>query len=120
MALLAAKGITLTNYFGTTHPSEPQYCAIHGGDNFGMDNDNFNQIPANVSTIWDLLAAKDISFGEYQEDLPYPGFEGFQFLDPVTGADNYVRKHKYVFRWSIAHRRRTPQKLILLQSCNTV
>ena len=94
MQLLAEKGITLTNYFGITHPSEPNYCAIHGGDNFGMDNDNFHQIPANVSTLFDLLADKDVSFGEYQEDAPYVGFEGFQFLDPETGANNYVRKHK--------------------------
>ena len=94
MAALGEQGIVLTNYFGTTHPSEPQYCAIHGGDNFGMDSDNFNQIPANVSTVFDLLAAQGISFGEYQENLPYPGFEGFQYLDPNTGANNYVRKHK--------------------------
>jgi acid phosphatase len=98
MALLGEKGIVLTNYFGTTHPSEPNYCAIHGGDNFGMDNDDFNQIPANVSTIWDLLEAGGVSYGEYQENLPYPGFEGYQYLDPVTGANNYVRKHKCVFQ----------------------
>lgn len=59
-----------------------------------MDNDDFNQIPYNVSTLWDLLAEKDISFGEYQEDLPYPGFEGYEYLNPDNGANNYVRKHK--------------------------
>jgi acid phosphatase len=90
---LAAKGLTLSNYFGVTHPSEPNYCAIYGGDNFGMDNDNFHQIPANVSNIWDLLAAKGISFASYQENLPYTGFQGFQFLNQGNGADNYVRKH---------------------------
>jgi acid phosphatase len=93
MAALAAKGLTLTNYYGTTHPSEPNYCAIYGGDHFGMDNDNFNQIPANVSNIWDLLNAKGISFASYQENIPYTGFEGFQYLNPGSGADNYVRKH---------------------------
>ena len=36
----AAQGITLFNYFAVTHPSEPNYVASHGGDNFGMDNDN--------------------------------------------------------------------------------
>ena len=35
---LASKGITLNNYFGVTHPSEPNYVASVGGDNFGMDN----------------------------------------------------------------------------------
>ena len=33
LSWLASKGITLTNYFGVTHPSEPNYVASHGGDN---------------------------------------------------------------------------------------
>lgn len=36
LAYLASKGITLSNYFGVTHPSEPNYVAAIGGDNFGM------------------------------------------------------------------------------------
>ena len=32
---LASKGISLSNYFAVTHPSEPNYAASHGGDNFG-------------------------------------------------------------------------------------
>lgn len=67
LAALAKQGITLSNYFGVTHPSEPNYAAAISGDNFGMDNDNFNQIPANVSTVIDLLEARGISWGEYQE-----------------------------------------------------
>jgi acid phosphatase len=94
MQKLQALGITLTNYYGTTHPSEPNYCASYGGDHFGMDNDNFNQIPTNISNIWDILDDAGISFASYQQDLPYPGFEGFEFLDPGSGLDHYVRKHK--------------------------
>lgn len=63
LAALAKKGITLSNYFGVTHPSEPNYCASLGGDNFGMDNDNFNQVPSNISSVIDLLEAKGISWG---------------------------------------------------------
>jgi hypothetical protein len=58
LAWLAKKGITLSNYNGVTHPSEPNYVASIGGDNFGMDNDDFNQIPGNVSSIIDLLEDK--------------------------------------------------------------
>lgn len=75
LAYLASKGITLSNYFGVTHPSEPNYVAAIGGDNFGMDNDNFNQVADNVSTVVDLLEDKGISWGSYQEDMPYTGFE---------------------------------------------
>ncbi|KKK26407.1 acid phosphatase [Aspergillus rambellii] len=91
LAKLAKKGLTLTNFWAVTHPSEPNYCASAGGDTFGMDNDNFNQIPANVSTIADMFDHKKIAWGEYQESLPYAGYQGFRY--PETGANNYVRKH---------------------------
>ena len=83
----------MKNYFSVTHPSEPNYVATAGGDYFGMDNDDLNMIPANVSSIVDLLESKDISWAEYQEDMPETGFQGFQFLNP-DGANDYVRKHK--------------------------
>jgi acid phosphatase len=76
-----------------THPSEPNYCAVVGGDNFGMDNDDFNTIPANVSTVVDLLDTKGISWAEYQEAEPYAGFQGFNYSNQVNFANDYVRKH---------------------------
>jgi acid phosphatase len=90
---LASQGITLTNYFATTHPSEPNYCAVVAGENFGMENDDFHAIPSNVSTVVDLLDTKGISWAEYQEDMPYPGFQGFNYSNQVTFANDYVRKH---------------------------
>lgn len=35
---LASKGITLTNFYGVGHTSQPNYCAAASGDNYGMDN----------------------------------------------------------------------------------
>jgi acid phosphatase len=93
MQAIAKEGILLTNYWATTHPSEPNYCAAAAGDDFGMDNDNFYQIPANVSTVADLLDVKGIAWGEYQEGLPYPGFQGFNYSNQKTYANDYVRKH---------------------------
>ncbi|THX77992.1 phosphoesterase-domain-containing protein [Aureobasidium pullulans] len=90
---LAKKGITLSNYFGVTHPSEPNYVAAIGGDNFGMDNDNVNNLPGNVSSIIDLLEDKGISWSQYQEDMPYSGFEGKAWINQQTKANDYVRKH---------------------------
>jgi acid phosphatase len=91
MSALAKKGLLLTNFWAVTHPSEPNYCAAAGGENFGMDNDNFNQVPANVSTIADMFDIKNIAWGEYQEHLPYPGYQGFRY--PESGPNDYVRKH---------------------------
>jgi len=90
---LAAKGITLSNYFAVTHPSQPNYLASVGGEYFGINHDAFTQIPANVSSVVDLLENKGISWGEYQEDMPSTGYVGMNFTNQVTGANDYVRKH---------------------------
>ncbi|KAK6380610.1 hypothetical protein LTS17_004810 [Exophiala oligosperma] len=90
---LAAQGITLTNYYAVTHPSEPNYCAAAGGDTFGMQNDDFNSVPADIATVADLLDTKQIAWGEYQEHIPYAGFQGFNYSNQETFANDYVRKH---------------------------
>jgi phospholipase C len=90
---LASKGISVSNYFGVTHPSMPNYIASIGGDTFGCDNDDFKQIAANVSTLVDLLEDKGISWSTYQEDMPYSGFEGKAYVNQQTKANDYVRKH---------------------------
>ncbi|RDW88128.1 acid phosphatase phoa-1 [Coleophoma cylindrospora] len=89
----AEKGITLANNFGLTHPSEPNYMAAVGGDYFGLDGDPFTQVPQNISSVVDLLEDKGISWGLYQEDQPYSGFQGFQWVNQQNGANDYVRKH---------------------------
>ncbi len=82
-----------SNHSPVTHPSEPNYAAVVAGDHFGMDHDDFIAFPPNISTVVDLLDTKSISWGSYQEDLPYPGFAGFNFSDQKTFASDYVRKH---------------------------
>ena len=88
---LAKQGLTLNNFWALTHPSQPNYCASAGCDTFGMDHDEFVEVPANVSTIADLFDTKGIAWGEYQEHLPYAGYQGFKYSE--TDADDYVRKH---------------------------
>ncbi|KAK7202831.1 phosphoesterase family-domain-containing protein [Myxozyma melibiosi] len=90
---LAQYGVKLTNYFSVTHPSEPNYLAAVAGDYFGMDSDAFFQIPKNVSSIVDLLDSKNISWAEYQEHQPYAGYQGFNYSNQETYANDYVRKH---------------------------
>ena len=58
-----------------------------------MDNDNFNEVPSNISSVIDLLEDKGISWGHYQEDMPYTGFEGFAWVNQQTHKNDYVRKH---------------------------
>ena len=89
---MAKQGVLLTNYFGLTHPSQPNYVASVGGDYFGLDNDGMVTIPANVSTLVDLLDSKAIEWREYLEDVPGPGFMGTS--SNTGGQLAYVRKHK--------------------------
>lgn len=93
MAWLAAQGITLSNYWALTHPSEPNYMASVGGDYFSLNDDRYIALPSNISTLADLLDDKGISFGSYQEHLPYTGFNGFNYSNQETFANDYVRKH---------------------------
>lgn len=90
---LTQYGVTLTNYWALTHPSQPNYLAAVGGDYFGLDHDEYVSLPKNVSTLADLLDEKSISWGEYQEDMPYPGYRGFEYKNQKTNKNDYVRKH---------------------------
>ncbi|KAH9991860.1 phosphoesterase family-domain-containing protein [Russula vinacea] len=96
---LATQGIRLDQYCALTHPSEPNYVASVGGDFFGMGDDNLYNIPPNISTVVDLLEAKNISWASYQENIPFDGYEGFNYTSKNyvnTSAPDYVyyvRKH---------------------------
>lgn len=58
-----------------------------------MDNDDFKQMPENISSIADLLDTKRISWAEYQEHIPYAGFQGYNYSNQATYHPDYVRKH---------------------------
>jgi len=89
---LQTQGILLTSYYGVTHSSEPNYLAVTGGDFWGLYNDNMERIPTNISTVVDLLDAKNISWAEYQENMPSDGYGGFNYTNP-DNYTYYVRKH---------------------------
>ena len=93
LSWLAERGILLDNNYAVTHPSEPNYFAAVCGDYFGMQNDAVNRADQNVSTVFDLLDTRGISWAAYQEDLPYSGFEGKGWVNQRNGANDYVRKH---------------------------
>ncbi|KAF9353409.1 hypothetical protein BGX26_008826 [Mortierella sp. AD094] len=87
LSSLTAQGVLLDNYSAVSHPSEPNYVAVAGGDYFGINDDALYNIPANITTIVDLLEKKDLTWKTYQEDLPYPCFTGF------NSTNLYKRKH---------------------------
>ncbi|ANB14663.1 hypothetical protein AWJ20_2268 [Sugiyamaella lignohabitans] len=90
---LQKKGITLCNYWALTHTSEPNYIAAVGGDYYGLDTDDFVRLPERVFSIVDLLEYRNISWAEYQEHMPFTGYQGFEYKNQCNGANDYVRKH---------------------------
>lgn len=106
MNALRKKGVFLSNSFGITHPSQPNYIASISGDLFGFINDNAGwakrtgATPPNrppITTIVDLLENKGLSWKVYAEELqeqdklathlygPYP--------TPPEDHDYFARKH---------------------------
>ncbi|KAF4635533.1 hypothetical protein G7Y89_g2560 [Cudoniella acicularis] len=89
---IASQGFVLDNYFSITHPSQPNYIASVGGSTRWVTWDLRAWISGSTKTIVDLLDAAGISWSEYEEDLPYSGFEG-GYVNQETGANGYMRKH---------------------------
>lgn len=94
---LYERGILLTQLFGVAEPSQPAYVAAASGDYFGTNSDSFEVFHSNISTIVDLLDDRGISWADYNEGLPYSGFDGFEYDNPVEG--HYVRKHNLLMRF---------------------
>ncbi len=78
------------NYFGVTHPSEPNYIAMIGGSNWFTNNDN----PANRfdhTNLVDELDASHISWGAYMEAMP--ASDPLTDFWPTSADPLYASKH---------------------------
>ena len=90
MNSLAQQSAIAENYFGVTHPSEPNYVAAISGSNWFVNDDN----PANRfnhTNIVDQLEAKKLTWGAYMESLPSAGYTGDFF--PSASQQLYASKH---------------------------
>ncbi len=76
-----------TNYFGVTHPSQPNYIAATSGSTNGVTNDNDVTIP--VTNIVDQLEAKGKAWKAYMQSLSLCVTK----LDHACGNQLYERKH---------------------------
>ncbi len=76
-----------TNYFGVTHPSQPNYIAATSGSTNGVTNDNDVTIP--VTNIVDQLEANGKTWKAYMQSLSLCVTK----LDHACGNQLYERKH---------------------------
>jgi phospholipase C len=113
MAGLRSQGVFLANSHGVTHPSQPNYIALTGGDTLGFNSDDPGWVtwvdhseypPTTITSIVDLIEARGLTWKAYAEDLnqadqdakqqgspdgiftPYPG-------TPSAGSGLFARKH---------------------------
>lgn len=78
------------DYYGVTHPSEPNYIALIAGTNFGLNEDNPN-LRYDGPNLADQLEAHGYTWATYQESLPYAGYTGDYY--PSAADPLYASKH---------------------------
>jgi hypothetical protein len=116
--LLASKYGLAMNFFGETHPSEPNYVAMLGGDTFGITDDDawycqpgqhapfcdHSAVAGYVShtigarSLMDQLEEAKLTWKGYFEDLPAPGSTVIYDPSPERKDSNrpnflYASKH---------------------------
>jgi phosphatidylinositol-3-phosphatase len=78
-------------YYGVTHPSMPNYLASIAGDNFGIQDDNDqNVVNLDRRNLVDQLEAHNLSWDAYMEDLPANKLDRFW---PDSSNPLYAKKH---------------------------
>ncbi len=99
MNKLADKYAMADHYYGVTHPSMPNYIAAVAGDNFGIQDDEDENVKnLGAKNLVDQLESKGVRWGAYMETLP-PDKEASYWPTKVddTGATVpiklYAKKH---------------------------
>jgi phosphatidylinositol-3-phosphatase len=116
-----------TYYFGTTHPSLPNYLATVAGDYFGIqdDNDSCYVQPGptpgchNISAIniVDQLESKNISWEALMESAPGVGYLGSRAPN-APGQKLYAQKHNpFVYFDNIA---KSPARMMQIKPFDLV
>ena len=82
------------NYYGVTHPSMPNYLAAIAGDNFGIQDDNDqNVVNLDRPNLAQELSAAGIRWGAYMQDLPADKLARFGPTVNGTDVSLYAKKH---------------------------
>ena len=92
-SLIARYGLA-TNFYGESHPSEPNYIAMTSGGLQGTNSDGAYDLP--VSNLFDQIEASGRTWHVYAQDYPGHCYTGSAFSGGVDGpgaAGEYARKH---------------------------
>ncbi len=95
---LAAQGANFSQYFATTHPSQPNYLVMFSGTNQGITNDTPPTVPFTTANLGASLRTAGFSFAGYSESQPSVGFLGTSSTT-IAGQNQYMRKHNPWSDW---------------------
>ena len=92
----AAGGVNFSNFYGVSHPSQPNYYAAFSGSTQGIADDSYHTFPASTDNLAKQLAAAGKSWRVYVQ--AYPGScsdiqTGSNSADGAGVTSYYVRKH---------------------------
>ena len=91
MTRLAHRWAMADHYYGVTHPSMPNYIASIAGDNFGIQDDNDQNVThLNRRNLVDQLESHHVRWAAYMEDLPKNKLARF---GPSDTNPLYAKKH---------------------------
>ncbi|OZJ03679.1 hypothetical protein BZG36_03530 [Bifiguratus adelaidae] len=93
---MAEQGILLSNYNAITHPSEPNYVAATAGSNLGIDEDDYYNIPANQTSIFDLVENKA---GTLEIDIAANNMPAYSFYTPNITNDGHNTDAPFAGNW---------------------
>ena len=93
-ASLLVQGATLTNSFAVTHPSQPNYFALWGGNTLGIRNDNCPApgSPYSTQNLGQMCETHGLTWRAYSENLAVAGSTACSY-DGSTSTGLYTRKH---------------------------
>jgi hypothetical protein len=95
-ASFAAANVNFTNFYGVTHPSQPNYLDGFSGSNHGVTGDGYATFPASTDNLAKQLAAAGKSWRVYAQNFPGGCSDTTSFTGGVDGPGlpgEYVRKH---------------------------
>jgi hypothetical protein len=94
IASLLTQGATLTSSFAITHPSQPNYFALWGGNTLGIRNDNCPApgSPFLTQNLGQMCETHSLTWRAYSENLGAVGSTACSF-DGSASSGLYTRKH---------------------------
>ena len=95
----AAANVNLTNFYGVTHPSQPNYLSTISGSNQGILDNGHYTLPASNDNLAKQLNAAGKSWRVYAQGYPGNCSDVDIFNGGIDGpgvAGQYVRKHNPV------------------------